>query len=36
MQNPLKKVNLAHYWQKTFVKWGVAVVALLIVIYPDG
>ena len=33
MQNPLKKVNLAHYWQKAFVKWGVAVVALLIVIY---
>lgn len=33
MQNPLKKVNLAHYWQKAFIKWGVAIVALLIVIY---
>ncbi len=33
MQNPLKKVNLAHYWQKSFVKWAVAIVALLIVVY---
>ena len=33
MQNPLKKVNLARYWQKAFVKWSVAIVALLIVIY---
>ncbi len=33
MQNPLKKVNLAHYWRKAFVKWGVAIIALLIVVY---
>ena len=33
MQNPLKKVNLAHYWQKSFVKWAVAIVALLIIVY---